>query len=175
MRLEVLHVPDCPNLPLLLERLAQVTDLPVMTRVIDSDDEAARFGMAGSPTLLVDGIDPFAASGDYSLSCRLYRDHDGRVVSVPSIEQLRSAINGRSTRPPGSSATCLPPTCPACSSADLPDSAILLSNADRQAITIVELGAFVCGSRSRPRHCDGLGVRRLGEDPESSLRPVHPS
>lgn len=114
MRLEVLHVSDCPNLPLLLERLARVTDLPVITRVIASDDEAARFGMAGSPTLLVDGVDPFAAPGDHGLSCRLYRDHDGRVVSVPSVEQLRSAINGRSTRPPGSSATCLPATCPAC-------------------------------------------------------------
>jgi hypothetical protein len=95
MRLEVLHVPDCPNLLPLLERLAQVADLPVVTRVIESDDEAARFGMAGSPTLLVDGVDPFAAS-DWSLSCRLYRDEDGRIVSVPSVEQLRSAINGRS-------------------------------------------------------------------------------
>lgn len=36
MRLEVLHVPDCPNLPPMLERLAQVTDLPVVTRVIET-------------------------------------------------------------------------------------------------------------------------------------------
>jgi hypothetical protein len=91
MRLEVLHVQDCPNLPLLLERLVQVTDLPVTTRVIESDADAARFGMAGSPTLLVDGVDPFEAA-DIGVSCRLYRDADGRIVDVPSVEQLRAAI-----------------------------------------------------------------------------------
>jgi hypothetical protein len=60
MRLEVLHVPDCPHLAPLLVRLREVTDLPITTRVIDSDAEAAQFGMAGSPTLLIDGVDPFA-------------------------------------------------------------------------------------------------------------------
>ena len=97
MRLEVLHVPDCPNLAPMLERLAEVTDLPVETRVIESEDESVRFGMAGSPTLLVDGVDPFAAPGDGGVSCRLYRDEEGRIVSAPSVEQLREAITGRST------------------------------------------------------------------------------
>jgi hypothetical protein len=75
MRLEVLHVPDCPNLPPMLERLAAVTDLPVTTRLIETDDDAARFGMAGSPTLLIDGVDPFTAAGacECGVSCRLYR------------------------------------------------------------------------------------------------------
>ncbi|MBB5833283.1 hypothetical protein [Kribbella italica] len=49
MRLEVLSVPDCPNLPPLLERLAQATDLPVVTCVIDSEAGAARFGMGDRP------------------------------------------------------------------------------------------------------------------------------
>jgi hypothetical protein len=93
MKLEVLHIVDCPNLPPLLERLAAVTDLPVTTRVIDSDKEAAELGMAGSPTLLINGVDPFAADdGDCGVSCRLYRDQDGRIVPAPSIEQLRKAI-----------------------------------------------------------------------------------
>jgi hypothetical protein len=94
VRLEVLHVPDCPNLAPLLERLAQVTELPVATRVIDSETDAARCGMAGSPTLLVDGADPFAAAAESgcSVSCRLYRDDDGRIVSAPSVEQLRAVL-----------------------------------------------------------------------------------
>ncbi|GAB2656504.1 alkylmercury lyase family protein [Kribbella swartbergensis] len=96
MKLEVLHVPDCPNLGPMLDRLGQVTDLPVSTRVIDSDADAARFGMAGSPTLLIDGRDPFSAmEGGWSVSCRLYRDEAGRIVSAPSVEQLRAAIAGR--------------------------------------------------------------------------------
>lgn len=94
MRLEVLHVPDCPNLAPMLERLAQVTDLPVVTRVIEREADAARFGMAGSPTLLVDGADPFAAERECgcSVSCRLHRDDDGRIVSAPSVEQLRAVL-----------------------------------------------------------------------------------
>lgn len=98
MKLEVLHVPDCPNLPPMLDRLAEVTDLPVTTRAIDSDSEAARFGMAGSPTLLIDGVDPFAAPGDCEcgVSCRLYRDQDGRIVPAPSVEQLREALTAAS-------------------------------------------------------------------------------
>ncbi|TDO44719.1 alkylmercury lyase-like protein [Kribbella sp. VKM Ac-2527] len=93
MKLEVLHIPDCPNLPPLLERLAAATDLPITTRVIDSDNAATEFGMAGSPTLLINGVDPFAADdGDCGVACRLYRDQDGRIVPAPSIEQLRKAI-----------------------------------------------------------------------------------
>ena len=104
MKLEVLHVPDCPNLPPLLERLGQVTDLPVTTRVIESDTDAARFGMAGSPTLLIDEVDPFAAAGacECGVSCRLYRDDGGRIVAAPSVEQLRDAITAaRATAAPG--------------------------------------------------------------------------
>jgi hypothetical protein len=101
MKLEVLHVPDCPNLPPLLERIAEVTDLPVATRVIDTDADAARFGMAGSPTLLIDGVNPFTTAGDCEcgVSCRLYRDQDGRIVPAPSVEQLRDALTA-ATRPP---------------------------------------------------------------------------
>jgi hypothetical protein len=106
--LEVLHVPGCPNLGRLLERLAEVTDLPVVTRVIESEADAARFGMAGSPTLLVDGTDPFAADGECgcSVSCRLYRDSDGRIVSTPSVEQLRAVLVMPRSWPTASSPTC---------------------------------------------------------------------
>jgi len=94
MRLEVLHVPHCPNLALLLERLHEVTDLPVTTHRIDIDEEATARGMTGSPTLLVDGVDPFAAPGEreYGVSCRLYRDENGQITAVPSVDQLRAAL-----------------------------------------------------------------------------------
>jgi hypothetical protein len=99
-----MHVRDCPNLPPMLDRIARVTDLPVITRVVESDAEAATFGMAGSPTLLIDGVDPFAASDvhDRGISCRLYRDQEDRIVAVPTVEQLRDAIVAAG---PGSAAT----------------------------------------------------------------------
>ncbi|WP_020385907.1 alkylmercury lyase family protein [Kribbella catacumbae] len=94
MRLEVLHIPDCPNLSPMLRHLAEATDLPITTRVILNDSAAVAFGMAGSPTLLIDGVDPFPPDDcECGLSCRLYRDEDGQIVPAPSIEQLRDAIN----------------------------------------------------------------------------------
>jgi len=71
--LEVLHVVDCPNLQPMLERLRQVTDRPSITREIDSNAAAAAFGMAGSPTLLINGRDPFPhpnLQGCRGRSCR---------------------------------------------------------------------------------------------------------
>ena len=102
MKLEVLHVPDCPNLPPMLERLSEVTHLPITTRIIDNEVDAERFGMAGSPTLLIDGVDPFATGGDREcgVSCRLYRDEAGRIVPAPSTEQLRDALT-TATQPAG--------------------------------------------------------------------------
>jgi hypothetical protein len=97
MRVMVLAVPDCPNATLLDERLAQVlegrSDVSVSRQVIEDEQEAARQGMHGSPTILVDGTDPFAEPGQSAtVSCRLYRDSDGRVGGAPSVSQLRRVI-----------------------------------------------------------------------------------
>jgi hypothetical protein len=97
MHLMVLAVPDCPNVMLLEERLAQVLegrrDVSVSRHVIDGEQEAARRGMHGSPTILVDGTDPFAEPGQpATVSCRLYRDSDGQVGGAPTASQLRQAI-----------------------------------------------------------------------------------
>jgi hypothetical protein len=63
----VLAIPDCPGATLLEERLATVASgLPgvrVTRRVITGEAEAVEAGMRGSPTLLVDGADPFARPG----------------------------------------------------------------------------------------------------------------
>jgi hypothetical protein len=91
--LEVLHVPGCPNMAPLLERLRQVTRLTVTTREISSEAEAEAFGMAGSPTLLVDGRDPFAdPAAGRGIACRIYRDEHGEAAPVPSVTQLRNAM-----------------------------------------------------------------------------------
>jgi Alkylmercury lyase len=97
VHLTVLAVPDCPNVNLLEQRLAQALerrDVTVSRHVISDQDEAARRGMHGSPTILVDGIDPFAEPGlPASVSCRLYRDRRGRAEGAPSVRQLRHAIS----------------------------------------------------------------------------------
>ena len=93
----MLAVPGCPHLPVLEERLAEALDgLPAVTvsrQVIATEDEAARNGMHGSPTILIDGLDPFAEPGQpASVSCRLYRGIDGRTGGAPSVSQLRHAL-----------------------------------------------------------------------------------
>jgi hypothetical protein len=94
--LQVLHVPDCPNLAPMLERLRQATDLPVAVRGLATDHAAAAAGMHGSPTLLIDGRDPFAhpdpTDRGFGLACRIYRDEHGRAVPAPSVAQLQDAI-----------------------------------------------------------------------------------
>jgi len=50
-------------------------------------------GLHGSPTVLVDGTDPFAAPGQRaSMSCRLYDNGPGRLEGAPSVGRLRQAI-----------------------------------------------------------------------------------
>ncbi|HYB88731.1 MAG TPA: thioredoxin family protein [Streptosporangiaceae bacterium] len=97
MQLTVLAVPGCPNARLLEQRLAEaLAGRPAVTverRAIASADEAARWGMRGSPTLLVDGRDPFAVPGaGPAVACRLYEDEDGRLAGAPTVAALRRAL-----------------------------------------------------------------------------------
>jgi hypothetical protein len=97
MELTVLAVPDCPNAPLLEERLADVVtavpDVTVRRLVVSDEAEAIRLGMRGSPTLLIDDGDAFPAPGPVpGLACRLYRAPDGRLEGAPSAAELRQAL-----------------------------------------------------------------------------------
>jgi hypothetical protein len=105
MDLTVLAVPGCPNAPVLEDRLAVVLDgragVSVAHQVISDESEAARWGMHGSPTLLIDGTDAFAEPGQASgLSCRLYSDEDGQLSGAPSVKQVRQAIEQALAAPP---------------------------------------------------------------------------
>src|SRR6266487_7077005 len=99
MELIVLTVPACPNAAAFETRLtAALAARPgaiVHRREIADEREAADAGMHGSPTLLINGTDPFAAPGQPpSLSCRLYRDAAGRAEAVPSVNELRRVLSG---------------------------------------------------------------------------------
>ena len=98
MRIRLLQVPDCPGAELLVQRLAEAVGTAGMVldrRTVADAGHAAVLGMTGSPTLLVDGVDPFAIPGTpTSLSCRLYRDEHGRLANAPSTAQLRAALQG---------------------------------------------------------------------------------
>jgi hypothetical protein len=97
MELTLLTVPDCPSAAVFEERLsAALAGHPgavVRRREVADDQQAAVAGMHGSPTLLIDGRDPFAEPGaQASLSCRLYRDQAGHAGPAPSVDALRQAL-----------------------------------------------------------------------------------
>lgn len=96
MEMDVLSVADCPHVSVLERRLRRVLGAradAVRHRVVTDAGDARRWGMNGSPTLLVDGVDPFATQEQWaSLSCRLYRHPDGHLEGAPSVAQLRRAL-----------------------------------------------------------------------------------
>ena len=67
VELILLTVPACPNAEAFEERLAAALAghprVVVRRREVADEREAAEAGMHGSPTLLIDGVDPFAQPG----------------------------------------------------------------------------------------------------------------
>lgn len=100
MDVTVLAIQDCPGAELLERRLAAVTGLPgiqVTRCVITGQAQAIETGMRGSPTMLVNGTDPFAQPGQQpgqqpGLACRLYQQDDGSLAPAPSTGQLYRAL-----------------------------------------------------------------------------------
>lgn len=88
----------CPNWRIAEERLhaalaeAGAGDVRLVRERVETPEEAERLGFRGSPTVLVDGRDPFPG-GEVGLSCRVYRTEAG-VEGAPSVEQLRRALAG---------------------------------------------------------------------------------
>jgi hypothetical protein len=98
MNVELLVVPDCPHQIDTEAQLRQalhdvgLSQIPSVTTVISSEVQAQRRGFVGSPTVLIDGIDPFASAGQSpSLSCRIYPNSDG-PSGIPDLRDLRRAL-----------------------------------------------------------------------------------
>ena len=96
MNIQLLYVHDCPNWSLVDERLNVIAeerpDITVTRHVVTTTVEAERLGFHGSPSILVNGVDPFATEGaDIALACRLYTTPDG-PAGAPTLAQLRTAI-----------------------------------------------------------------------------------
>ena len=84
----------CPNHHLAEERVAEALrrighSSPVVRLELVADEaEAARLGFRGSPTVLVEGVDPFAdPTAPVGFACRVYATPAGRE-GAPSVEQL---------------------------------------------------------------------------------------
>lgn len=92
----LLYLDGCPNLTRADERLTRLQAEQGFTlehRKVETPEEATRVGFASSPTVLVDGLDPFATGEQPSgLACRVYGTTEG-PQGCPTLAQLREALS----------------------------------------------------------------------------------
>jgi hypothetical protein len=95
MKIELLYFDDCPNWQVADARLRGVADLHGLTvehRLMTTPEEAEAAGFRGSPTILLDGRDPFAQGDEpFGLACRVYQTPEGSAGS-PTLEQIEAAV-----------------------------------------------------------------------------------
>jgi hypothetical protein len=99
MKVTIQYFDGCPHWQLADERVRNVLeamstdDVSLEYQLIDSPAMADRVGFLGSPTILIDGRDPFATGAEHvGMSCRVYRTEEG-VQGAPTEVQLRTLIS----------------------------------------------------------------------------------
>lgn len=98
MQITLRYFDGCPNWRIAQRRLrvaladADATDAAIALERVETHEEAVRLGFRGSPTILIDGHDPFADErADIGLACRVYATPEG-FQGAPSLDQLRTAL-----------------------------------------------------------------------------------
>lgn len=98
MDVELLVVPDCSNgehAAVLLRAALDDVGLGTVrfrTTIIATLDEAQRRQFIGSPTILINGDDPFLTPGAQpAIACRTYPGGTG-PVGIPELRDLREAL-----------------------------------------------------------------------------------
>jgi hypothetical protein len=105
MDITIVHVADCPHVDLARRRLDAALDqvglhATIHQRLVTSDHDTATAGLRGSPTILIDGHDPFDDDNETTgLACRLYRTEAG-ADGAPSVPDLVEALRRHGRRSP---------------------------------------------------------------------------
>lgn len=101
MRIELHYFEGCPSWQVADDRLREAlaaaghADVTVERVLVATPEQAEELGFCGSPTVLLDGVDPFAVPGAaVGFSCRLYRTPSG-LGGSPSVEQLVEVLRAR--------------------------------------------------------------------------------
>lgn len=67
-------------------------EVSVSLRAVETQQEADQLGFTGSPTLWLDGADPFAQPDAVpALACRVYAAPEG-LAGSPTVDQLANAL-----------------------------------------------------------------------------------
>ena len=97
---ELLWWEDCPSWERALETLraemeAAGIDASALEVIeIETEEDARGQGFPGSPTIRVRGrdIQPPGSDQPIGLTCRVYRQRDGRISPLPDPEDIRDAL-----------------------------------------------------------------------------------
>jgi hypothetical protein len=101
---ELLWWEGCPSTERALAELRSAVaecgrdGLDVTLREIRTDEEAVAHEFAGSPTILIDGVELMTVIGrgggdePAGLNCRVYHRRDGRVSPTPDPQDVRQAL-----------------------------------------------------------------------------------
>ena len=99
MQLTIRYFDGCPNWQTAETRSREVLDElglgdhEIELEEVSTPEDAERLRFRGSPTILLDGEDPFAdESAPFGLSCRIYRT-EGGFDGSPSRAQLRELLS----------------------------------------------------------------------------------
>lgn len=94
----ILYFDGCPNWQLAHARVRQAlrevgaTEEAITLRPVETDEQAQKMSFRGSPTVLVNGRDPFAdLDAPVGLTCRVYPTATG-LTGAPSVERLAAAL-----------------------------------------------------------------------------------
>lgn len=97
MKIVLQYFDSCPNWKITDQRIRDVItahslDADYQQQLVRSPDEAEVHDFHGSPSILVDGVDPFATEGtSVAYACRIYMT-DGGHAEAPTIEQIAAAL-----------------------------------------------------------------------------------
>ena len=94
MTIAIQYFEGCPHWQLADARIREVIglDAEIGHRLVAGPEEAEETGFHGSPTILVDGTDPFATvDTPISFACRIYTTEEG-FEGAPSVRQLREVL-----------------------------------------------------------------------------------
>jgi len=94
----LLYFEGCPNWLVMQQQLQELSsEFPEMTltlRTVDTPEDAERLAFHGSPSIVLNGADPFADwSTPVGYSCRVYATPEG-LAGVPTKEQLHTVLCG---------------------------------------------------------------------------------
>lgn len=98
MQVQLLYFDGCPHRADAEEHLRRALratgqeDVEIEHVLVTTPEDAERWHFTGSPTVLIDGADPFREpDATPGLSCRVYRTDDG-ASGAPTVHQLTDVL-----------------------------------------------------------------------------------